>query len=84
MDKGYDSDDIRQQLTDLEIQPVIPPKKNRVIQIPYDSELYKERNRIERFINRMKQFRRIATRYEKLAETFMAFLHIVASYVAIL
>ena len=84
MDKGYDSDNIRQQLTDLEIQPVIPPKKNRVIQIPYDAELYKERNRIERFINRMKQFRRIATRYEKLAETFMAFLHIVASYVAIL
>jgi len=83
MDKGYDSDDIREQLADLEIQPVIPPKKNRVIQIPYDTELYKERNRIERFINRMKQFRRIATRYEKLAETFIAFLHIVASYVAI-
>ena len=84
MDKGYDSDDIRQQLTDLEIVPVIPPKKNRVIQIPYDAELYKERNRIERFINRMKQFRRIATRYEKLAETFIAFLHIIASYIAIL
>ena len=83
MDKGYDSDDIRKQLTELEIQPVIPPKKNRVIQIPYDAELYKERNRIERFINRMKQFRRIATRYEKLAQTFMAFLHIIASYVAI-
>ncbi|MBC8228336.1 transposase [bacterium] len=44
---------------------------------------FKERNRIERFINRMKQFRRIATRYEKLAETFIAFLHIIASYVAI-
>ena len=84
MDKGYDSDDIRQQLIDLEIQPVIPPKKNRVIHIPYDSELYKERNGIERFINRMKQIRRIATRYEKLAETFTAFLHIVASYIAIL
>ena len=83
MDKGYDSDDIRKQLTELEIQPVIPPKKNRVIQIPYDADLYKERNRIERFINRMKQFRRIATRYEKLAETFRAFLHIIASYVAI-
>jgi len=83
MDKGYDSDDIRKQLTELEIVPVIPPKKNRVIPIPYDAELYKERNRIERFINRMKQFRRIATRYEKLAETFIAFLHIIASYVAI-
>ena len=84
MDKGYDSDDVRQQLIDLEMVPVIPPKKNRVNPISYDSELYKERNRIERFINRIKQFRRIATRYEKLAETFMAFLYIVASYIAIL
>jgi len=40
MDKGYDSDDIRQQLIDLEIQPVIPPKRNRVTEIPYDAELY--------------------------------------------
>ena len=84
MDKGYDSDNIRQQLIDAEMVPVIPSKKNRVNPISYNSELYKERNRVERFINRIKQFRRIATRYEKLAETFMAFLYIVASYIAIL
>jgi hypothetical protein len=44
-------------------------------------QLYKLRNKIERFINRMKQFRRIATRYEKLAETYLAFIHIVSVYV---
>ncbi|MBC8233775.1 transposase [bacterium] len=47
----------------------------------FDKQLYKLRNKVERFINRMKQFRRIATRYEKLAETYMVFIHIVAVYV---
>lgn len=83
MDKGYDSNDIRKKLDDNQMQVVIPPKKNRVEVIDYDKELYKQRNRVERFINRIKQFRRIATRYEKLAETFVAFLHIVAAYIAV-
>lgn len=81
MDKGYDSDTIRKTLTDNEIVAVIPPKKNRTSEIEFDKALYKLRNKIERFINRMKQFRRIATRYEKLAETYLVFIYIVAVYV---
>ena len=83
MDKGYDSNEIGKKLTDNQMQVVIRPKKNRVQEIDYDKELYKQRNRVERFINRIKQFRPIATRYEKLAETFVAFLHIVAAYIAV-
>ncbi len=83
MDKGYDSDDIRQKLAEAEMVSVIPPRSNRIAPIAYDEELYKQRNRIERFINRIKQFRRIATRYEKLAGMYLAFLHIVSSFVAL-
>ena len=81
MDKAYDSNAIRQALREKEIQPVIPPRKNRVDTIDYDKAHYKQRNRVERFIGRIKQFRRIATRYEKLAEMFMAFIHLVSVYV---
>ena len=83
MDKGYDSDAIRQQLTARQMDAVIPPRSNRKTPLDYDKELYKQRNKVERFINRMKQFRRIATRYEKLKATFLAFIHIVAACVAI-
>ena len=81
MDKSYDSDAIRETLALNEIVAVIPPKKNRTKEIDFDKQLYKLRNKIERFINRMKQFRRIATRYEKLAETYLVFIYIVAVYV---
>jgi len=67
-DKGYDSDDIRNDLADRGIEPVIPPRSNRNTPIEYDREAYKRRNLIERCVNRLKQFRRIATRYEKTAE----------------
>ena len=83
MDKGYDSDEIRQQLKDRQMDAVIPPRSNRKTPLDYDKELYKQRNKVERFINRMKQFRRIATRYEKLKATFLAFIHIVAACVAL-
>ncbi|MCP1998525.1 putative transposase [Nitrobacter winogradskyi] len=49
---------------------VIPPKRNRKDQRPYDADLYKERNIIERFFNKLKQFRRVATRYDKLLVNF--------------
>jgi len=67
-DKGYDSDDIRRDLIDRGIEPVIPPRSNRKTPIEYDREAYKRRNLIERCVNRLKQFRRIATRYEKTPE----------------
>ena len=65
------------------MQIVILPKKNRVNVFNYDKAPYKQRNRGEKFINRIKLLRRIATRYDKCAETLAAFLHIVAVYIAV-
>ena len=83
MDKAYDSDQIRQHLQEQEVTPVIPPKRNRKQHILYDTEQYKLREKVERFFNKMKHFRRIATRYEKLSQTFLAFIQIVALWVMI-
>ena len=71
-DKGCDSDQTRGDLTDRGIEPVIPPRSNRKTVINYDREAYKRRNLIERCVNRLKQFRRIATRYEKTARAFLS------------
>ena len=73
-DKGYDSDALRQKIKDQGGQPVIPPRKNRKIAIEYDKDLYKERNAVERFFNKLKHFRRVATRYDKLLVNFMGFV----------
>lgn len=73
-DKGYDSDHIRQSLLLHGILPVIPSKANRREPVPHDRAAYKERNLIERMFNKLKQFRRIATRYDKTRKSFMAFL----------
>ena len=83
MDKGYDSDGIREQLVARDIVPVIPPKSNRIASIDYDKNLYKLREKVERFFNNLKQFRRIATRYEKLSQAFLAFVHLVAAWIII-
>ena len=78
-DKGYDSDDIRNDLADRGIEPVIPPRSNRKPPIEYDREAYKRRKLIERCVNRLKQFRRIATRYEKTARAYLSMLCIAAA-----
>jgi transposase len=79
-DKGYDSDDIRNDLAKRGIKPpVIPPRSNRTTPIEYDREAYKRRNLIERCVNRLKQFRRIATRYEKTARAFVSMLCIASA-----
>jgi transposase len=83
LDKGYDADAIRDHLLQDGINPVIPPKSNRKTPIPYDREVYRERNRVERFFNKLKQFRRIATRYEKLHWTFMAFVHLATALISL-
>jgi transposase len=83
MDKGYDSDRIREQLLAQDMVPVIPPKSNRREPRDYDKALYKLREKVERFFNKLKQFRRIATRYEKLSQTFLAFIHLVAAWIII-
>ena len=83
MDKGYDSDRSREQLLAQDMVPVIPPKSNRREPVEYDKDLYKLREKVERFFNKLKQFRRIATRYEKLSHTFLAFIHLVAVWILI-
>jgi transposase len=76
-DKGYDSDEIRSDLAGIE--PVIPPRSNRTKPIGYDRKAYKRRNLIERCVNRLKQFRRIATRYEKNARAYLSMLGLAAT-----
>jgi len=74
MDRAYDSNAIRAKLAAKGIDPVIPPKANRLESIVSDKEQDKQRNKVERLFNKLKQFRRVATRYEKLKATFLAFV----------
>ncbi len=77
-DKGYDGDFIREELLIHGIRPVIPPKANRKHPPVCDFKAYKDRNRIERMFNRFKQFRKVATRYDKTRKSFEAFLLLAA------
>ena len=77
-DKGYDADAIRDELRNNGVEAVIPPKINRKIAIHYDRRLYRERNLIERMFNRLKNWRRVATRYDKTSLSFLSFIQIVA------
>jgi len=74
MDKAYDSNAIRAKLQAKGITPVIPPKSNRLESLVYDKACYQQRNKVERLFNKLKQFRRVATRYEKLTANFLAFV----------
>ena len=71
-DKAYDADLLIDTLNRRQITPVIPPKANRKIVRACDFALYCERNLVERFFNKLKHFRAIATRYDKLARNFLA------------
>ncbi len=73
-DRGYDSDAVRQDARDRGARPEIPTKRNRRVQHSVDRRLYALRSRIERFINRLKNFRRIATRYDQTASSFLGFV----------
>ncbi len=75
-DKAYDSDPLIKVINAKGAEAVIPPRENRREQRDYDKVLYKERNQVERFVNRLKQYRRIATRYEKTGRNFLAFIHL--------
>ena len=80
-DKGYDSDALVEWLDQRGIQVVIPPRSNRNNPRNYDEDLYKERNLVERFINKIKWFRRIFARFEKLAARYLALLHWVGTLI---
>jgi transposase len=82
-DKAYDSVKIIHIVQSKNGVAVIPSRTNRSQPRDYDKELYKLRNVVERFFNRLKQFRRIATRYEKLAASFLAILFLAASRITI-
>ncbi len=75
MDRAYEGDETRQLALDLGMAPVVPPKSNRVEPWAYDRALYKKRNEIERLFRRLKGFRRIFSRFEKLDVLFIGFLH---------
>ena len=80
-DQGYDSDALRPALRDRGIVAVIPSHARRRAPLPYEARRYRERNRVERRVGQRKQFRRVATRYEKLDVTSWALIHLVAAFV---
>ncbi|WP_244442499.1 IS5 family transposase [Azospirillum lipoferum] len=80
-DKAYDGDALIDALKERDIVPVIPSKANRLIARDTDFALYRERNLVERFFNKLKGFRAIATRYDKLASTFLAAVYLVSAVI---
>ena len=78
-DAGYDADRIRQDLLLRGVLPVIPSNPVRSKPLPFDRELYRLRNRVERLNNKLKQFRAVATRYDKTAASYLAFVQLAAS-----
>lgn len=70
-DKAYDADHIRDTIKAMAAEAVIPPKSNRNDVYEYDKERYKERNLIERFIGKLKHFRRVFSRFDKLARNYL-------------
>ena len=74
MDRAYEGNETRQLVLDLGMIPVVPPKSNRLHPWDYDHAIYKKRNEIERLFRRLKGFRRIFSRFEKLDALFLGFL----------
>ena len=74
LDKAYEGDETRQLIFDLGMEPVVPPKSNRVAPWQYCQSIYKKRNEIERLFRRLKGFRRIFSRFEKLDVMFTCFI----------
>jgi transposase len=80
-DRAYDANSLRQHLDQIGAEAVIPSTRSRRAPIPHDAIIYKLRNRIERCFNKLKHFRRFATRYDRLAAHYLAFVHIAASMI---
>ena len=75
MDRAYEGGETRQLVLDLGLNPVVPPKANRLVKWDYDRTLYKRRNEVERLFRRLKGFRRILSRFEKLDIMYRDFLN---------
>lgn len=78
-DKGYDSDDFIRKIESQGAVPVVPPRSNRLSPREYDKAIYKERNLVERLFLKLKSFRRIATRYERLVINYGSLLYLAAA-----
>ena len=79
MDRAYEGNETRQLVLELGMVPVVPPKSNRIDPWRYDRTLYKKRNEIERLFRRLKGYRRIFSRFEKLDAVFLGFLAFASS-----
>jgi transposase len=77
-DKGYDADRVRAHIRAQGAVPNIPNRSNRKKRFRWKKAVYRQRNHVERFFNKLKQFRRVATRYDKLGATFFAFIQLAA------
>ena len=75
MDRAYGGDETRQLALELGFAPVVPPHPNRVTPWEYDRAMYVKRNEVERLFRRLKGFRRVFSRFDKLDVMFMAFIH---------
>lgn len=82
-DKGYDAESVLHTIEQAGARAVIPPRSNRLHQRSYSKPRYRRRNLVERLFCRIKQYRRIATRYDKLAERFASFVCLVSAFVCI-
>ena len=80
-DRGYDADELIDLIDQMGAIPVIPPRKNRTDLRFYDSHLYKERHLIECFFNKLKYYRRIFSRFDKLASRYLGFIHFAAALI---
>lgn len=80
-DRGYDSDKIRSMLADQDIAPCIPPRRNRKITIEYCKSLYKKRHKVENLFAKLKDWRRIATRYDRCAHIFRSAIYLAATVI---
>ena len=78
-DRGYDADHLRKRLAERQAEAVIPTTTSRKSPIPYDTAAYRQRNSVERLWARLKDYRRVATRYDKLADNFLAGVLIAAT-----
>jgi transposase len=83
MDRAYEDGETRLLAFELGYSPVVPPKKNRKNPWDYDKELYKRRNEVERLFRRLKAFRRIGTRYDKLDIMFSGYIYLALALIAV-
>ncbi len=80
-DRGYDANELIDWLEYANTEVVIPSKKNRLVERQIDKNLYKDRNKVERYFNKLKQYRRVATRYEKTALSFAGFVYLASALI---